>query len=448
MTTGSRNLQIIAWSVLWAALAACLAIVVGGPMWVRAYLRSAMVDYEVTAACKAGSVTLSAGDDMRVLTPDQGERTLSEGWSVETLGGAQAFLDFSDRSPGSDHLGPTVTLEGGTRLAVREVRKPRFRWGRSPRRVVLTAGPATDQPAALSIGTPWDDTVVSVETAQGRVDLAPESRARLEFRRPAGAGASAGEGVGGRAGATGASALRVLAAEGVVTVTNASGTAVLPAGSRTEVALGHAPPAPTSGAENIVVNGGFRAPPEPNGWEGGRYSANAGVSAGEARHEIALGRSIVRFRRTGSEGTSADLYYRQALDVPVGPGAAISVTAELRVLGQSIPGGGAAGTEYPLIIRLRTEDAAGDQCEWPVGFYAVAPEAGSAYRTDNGVAVPLGEWFEFESGDLSDGGNPMGFGNRVPPCNPPVRLLRVEIRASGHDFESELDGVAVWVDPL
>lgn len=442
MDTGSRNLQIVAWSVLWATLAAWLAVVIGGPMWARAYLRSAMVDYEATVACKAGSVALSAGNDMGVLTPDQGARALSEGWSVETLGGAQAFLDFSDRAPGSDDLGPTVTLDAGIRLNVVEIRKPRFRWGQSPRRVVLAARPTTDQPGGLSVGTPWDATVVRIQTPHGRVDLAPESRARLGFRRmPADAQAGAG--------APAADTLRVLAAEGTVTVTNAAGLVVLTPGSRTDVVLGHAPLAPTSGAENVVVNGGFRVPPEPNGWEGGRYTANAGVSAGEARHEILrLGRSIVRFHRTGSEGTSADLYYRQALDVPVGAGAAISVTAELRVLGQSIPGGGAAGTEYPLIIRLRTEDATGDQCEWPVGFYAVAPEGDGAYRTDNGVLVPLGEWHTFASGDILDPANPLGLANRVPPCNPPVRLLRVEIRASGHDFESELDSVAVWVDPM
>lgn len=167
MDTGSRNLQIVAWSVLWATLAAWLAVVIGGPMWARAYLRSAMVDYEATVACKAGSVALSAGNDMGVLTPDQGARALSEGWSVETLGGAQAFLDFSDRAPGSDDLGPTVTLDAGIRLNVVEIRKPRFRWGQSPRRVVLAARPTTDQPGGLSVGTPWDATVVRIQTPTG-----------------------------------------------------------------------------------------------------------------------------------------------------------------------------------------------------------------------------------------------------------------------------------------
>jgi hypothetical protein len=141
------------------------------------------------------------------------------------------------------------------------------------------------------------------------------------------------------------------------------------------------------------------------------------------------------------------MYYRQGLGADVSRARAISVTAELQVLGQSVPGGGARGTEYPLILRLHTENADGEQCDWITGFYAVAPEPGSEYRTDNGVSVPPGEWTRFASGDLFDAGNALAFGNREPPCDRPAKLLWVEISASGHDYESLIDSLEVWVEP-
>ena len=126
---------------------------------------------------------------------------------------------------------------------------------------------------------------------------------------------------------------------------------------------------------------------------------------------------------------------------------AISITAELQVLGQSVPGGGARGTEYPMIVRLHTEDARGEQCDWSVGFYGVAPEPGSEYRTDTGVQVPLAEWHRFASGNLLAPDNPLGFENHVPPCGRPARLLWIEISASGHDYDSQIDSLEVWVEP-
>ena len=429
--------------MLLASFMAFLAIAIGGPMWLRHFVLTATVDQEASVESKGGTLSISSGDEMRTLDASAPPRRVAEGWVIETLPGARAFIDFSERHGDTQRLGPTVNLEPGTVLRLDTVRRPRFAIGRAPRQIELAAQPSLAGAAGLEVGTTWDAARLAITTPNGRVELAPESSARLMFIGPRGGGEGVGESI------STTVRLRVIGVEGTVTVTNAGGQIALEPDQRTDVTFGQAPSAPTSGPENVVENSRFREPPESAGWEFGRYP-DAQPVPGEANHEILRGgRSAVHFRRTGSHGTSADLYFRQNLDVEVDRARAISVTAEVRVREQSIPGGGAAGTEYPLIIRLRTESQSGEQCEWPVGFFAVAPEPESGYRTDNGLQVPLGEWYTFASGDLLDPDNPLAFVNRLDcaPRLPPARLMRIEIRASGHDYDSEIDGVEVWMAP-
>jgi len=446
MVDSSRNIQLVAWAVLMAAFGAFLAVIIGGPVWAGHFVQTAMAAQKGQVESKAGSVVLEAGGNMRVLAAGDDPAELGEGWTVETLPGTEAFVDLSDRDARPPRPGPTLHLEAGTWLEVRQLRRPRFAISQAARRVALAVRPGGVGEAGLAAGTTWDAARLEIATPFGRVDVAPRSRARLAFSAEPRRAAGTIEVM------TPTRRLRVIGIEGAVTVTNASGWVVLGPAARSDV-YAHGPPSrPVIGPENVMPNGRFRTAPEAGGWEFGRYAVADAPTLGQATHEILRGgRSVIRFRRVGAAGTSADLFYMQDLDVDVRHARAISVTAELRVINQSLPGGGLGGpegaSEYPLILRLRTADADGNACEWPVGFYALPPDPGSAYRTDNGVSVPLESWFTFQSGNLLDAANPFAFANRFRPCARPARLLRVEVRASGHDYESEIDTVEVWVVP-
>ncbi len=446
--TPDRNIQLVAWSVLLAAFAAFLALAIGGPLWALHYLRTAVVAQQATAESESGAISIRSGDEIQALD-DAAPRPVAEGWTIETFPGSRAFIDFSGAQGDREQLGPTVSLEPGTIVRIDGMRQPRFAWGQAPRRIELSAEAGLSGSGGLVAGTTWDDARLAITTAYARIDLAPESSARIELH-PAAVGSGdlpAGDSSQ-QSGDLARAPLRVVGTEGTITVTNASGQVVLGPDQRTDVRADRSPTTPASGPENIVTNGRFREVPEGNGWEFRRYYPDTPPSLGEASHEILRGgRSVVHFRRAGAEGTSADMYYRQDLGTDVSRARAISITAELQVLGQSVPGGGARGTEYPLILRLHTENAAGEQCDWTTGFYAVTPEPGSEYRIENGITVPLGQWYRFASGDLLDTGNSLAFESRDPPCDRPSRLLWVEISASGHDYESEIDSLEVWVAP-
>ena len=55
-----------------------------------------------------------------------------------------------------------------------------------------------------------------------------------------------------------------------------------------------------------------------------------------------------------------------------------------------------------------------------------------------------GEWHAFQSGNLLELGNPQGFADRG--CPVPTHLIRIEVGTSGHDYLSEIDQLAVWVE--
>lgn len=435
-----RNLQWVAWSVLLAASLVFLGLVIGGPWWAYRSYQSATAPQRAWVESKSGALKLSAGEDNLILESGTPGQSVQEGWVVETLPNARAFVDLSDPERAASP-GPILNLDGGTVLALNTMRRPRFAGSGARRQLVLGARAAPGRSTSLDAAASWDDAALRIETPVGNVDFGPESRARLEFAPlPLEPGAAEPR-----------SLLRVIAVQGPITVTNAGRAVGLAADQRTEVLPEGVPAAPRSGPQNMVVNGSFREDPLSRGWVLDRYFFGDPPTQGQASHQLQRGgRSVVRFEREGAEGTSADVYLRQDLDLDLRHATRIQVIADLRVIAQSLPGGGMGGSEgaseYPLILRLRTENHAGQECEWPVGFYAVAPEPGSPFRSDNGVQVAAGEWTRFDSGNLMDPDNPGGFALRTPDCDPPARLVRIEIRASGHDYQSEIDSVGVWVE--
>jgi hypothetical protein len=140
------------------------------------------------------------------------------------------------------------------------------------------------------------------------------------------------------------------------------------------------------------------------------------------------------------------MYVEQALSANVTEAEHLGVTADLRVLFQDLAGGGTRLTEFPVIVTLIATDANGDYVEWRSGFYARPPDPADPNSPVPGAPhqqVAEGEWYRFDSGNLLDPENPNGFA-RLGLARP-ARLTRVLVKASGHDYVSEVDNVGVWV---
>lgn len=455
----ARNIQALAWTVLLAAFALFLLLVLGGPWLSLRYLRQASVVPEVQVEAVRGALLLSRGAEQVVLLPDEGPRSLPEGWTIFTADAAsEAFIAFADGPLPGPQPGSVVRLQPQTRLRLDRVRRARFSLGRQPPLIELSASPADAFVGGLTASSAWGRRDVRILIPDprgtgrvGTVELAPESRVQMDFLA--------------------SGSFRSLNQQGAVTVTNSLGQATLAMGQHSLTRLGQAPEAPTAGPRNVVQNDGFDNDLGPQNWAFGQRLPDRPVDPGRAFRERAAAaaseaggeRSVLRFERRGSDGSSADLFFQQWLGLD-GPAASpgsdpaevegldvrraqfIGVSAVLRVLEQSLPGGGQADSEYPLILRLRSIDRSAanpDGCEWMVGFYAVPPPEGRPAPAQ-GIAVPAGVWQSYQSGNLLDRGNPQSLANRG--CPVPTHLIRIEVGTSGHDFVSEVDQLAVWVE--
>ncbi len=99
----------------------------------------------------------------------------------------------------------------------------------------------------------------------------------------------------------------------------------------------------------------------------------------------------VTFRRMGSAHARAVL--SQPLDFDLWDYEKVVLSAEIRVLGHTLSGGGQLGTEYPILMRVEYTDDQGRRVDWYRGYYLHNREAmpmrsgtdsGNAWRPPTG----------------------------------------------------------------
>jgi len=431
-----RRVQILCWSILLFAFAVFTALAVSVPwaawQWAHLATRRATAEVRVTAGgldrCLPSDCLPSLREDEIWRAPELATLELAGG------GGAAAFLRFAD--------GSTAQIERAARLRLARLRRPLFTWsGRRPT-IGLELDVIGDGSARLSAGSRFYDGRPDqapdtwIDTPLARVTLAPETHVQLRL---------AGD------------ALRVAVEMGQATVTaRATGPVVSAAGpsvivrrgERTVVARGGWPSPATDRPENLVRNADFDRPPDAaDGWAVVPVAAGI-VATPTLKHELTPGgRTALHLRRVDSRKTPADLVLAHDFrDFDLADATWLSVAASVRIDGQSLPGGGDRAEEFPLILTLVVEDIAGDERRWFTGFYSLAPDpAGSEFagaRVVDGrdVEVAAREWVDFDSGNLLDATNRRGFAEMATV---PVRLKRLEIKASGHDFDTWVDEVEV-----
>lgn len=397
MPPPARNIQGLAWTVLWGSFGVFLLLVIGGPFTVLGYLRNATETPPVRVEVVRGALQVSHGDEEAVLLPDDGERDLAEGWTMLSAdASSEAFISIADGAGGDAQPGSVFRLQPLTRLLLERMRRPRFALGTAAPELRLTVQATQAYVGGLTASSTWGPRRVRIRALDaagetlGDIDLAPDSQATLDFMDERG--------------------FRVIGQQGMVTVTNSIGQALLGPRERILVKQGSAPTTPLEGPQNLVRNDGFDNDLQPDTWAFGQRLPDRPVDPGRAYRTQSTAspgsdsRSVIRFERRGSAGSSADLFFQQHLRLDLSanedadPDAEenaldvrrarfIGISAVLRVLEQSLPGGGELDSEYPLIIRLRNIDRSApnpDGCEWMVGFYADPPPPGDAGAHEGG----------------------------------------------------------------
>lgn len=381
-----RGMQAFAWLALVAALGLLAAAVVYVPRGVSA-LFSGVSESRATSATVIEGTVLVQPPATATWQGLATQTDLVEGARLRTDDRSRAFLRTRE--------GSTVILYNDTELAVQRMQFGRFnpilqdsvfRLFRGRVQIGVARHPAdTERRIVLLVG-------------EGRLDLG-EGTYRVEME-PDGS-------------------VHLSVRQGTALVWLGSRVVEAPAGRRFELTAGGTITGPLPLERDLL-----RDPLLERVSDGSDWSAFIVTEAGTAGRVSTRADAVWFERRTpgGTTDRHGESGIVQNLDRDVRDYVNLRLRTDVRADHQSLSGGGTAGTEYPLMIRLTYLDVEGREQIWTTGFY---------YQNNDGLSVklgreiPPGEWITFDNKTL------------LPEIRPaPVRLRRLEVLGSGWEYSS------------
>jgi hypothetical protein len=375
----------------------CLCLV-GIPLGIRYFLNAAMSARPARVEVIRGTVLFLPNGSRHEVSASNGME-LREGDQIRVAPDSLAMIQFPD--------GSNVQVYSDTAL-----RLERARWS--------------------TYNANQSEVVLSQLSGQSRVEVAPPTTDSRQFELRAGESSarlregSYGARVSGTANST---ILDLSVRRGSASVSTADRFVEVLPGESTTAMTGEPPAVPRSATRNFVDNGDFAGALAD--WQAGNRSVEDG-NPGDISVFEQDGRSIVRFVRRDSN-SHAETYLHQNIDQDVSDLQSLAFGLQLKIVNQSLEGGGWLGSEYPVTIRIHYRDAGGSETTWVQGFYVQNAEG---RPTTNGQLVAKDTWVSFAA-NLFDP-------NRVYPR--PARLLWVEVEAAGWQYESMVTGVQILGD--
>jgi hypothetical protein len=398
----SRDPRRMAWLVLLAAFGIHCLLAVSVPLTIRWYLLNATIGHEAMVEPIMGTVLVwepGASAPIGVTS----SLAVPEGSRIRTDSSSRAFITFFDNSTA------TVSFDTDTRLVA--MRSPRFGFSSKPDSLYLdiTLGQVN-----IGVALPVNRPVDFRATSPHMTALLDEGSYSLKVTDDSS---------------------RTIVHLGTAHVTAQGKTVALTQPERTTVRDGQPPAEPVAAPQNLLVNGSFQEELAV-GWQA--YNEQGG-DGGDVDGEISLVElpdttsRALRFFRTGSGGNHCETVIRQELNEEISDLAtSISLYLRVKLLDQSLSGGGYLSSEYPVMIRLEYEDVYGSESHWTHGFYYQNEDNNP---TMYGERITYGTWFDYASGNILEGIYPR-----------PARLKSLLIYASGWDYESMVTDISLVVE--
>lgn len=133
---------------------------------------------------------------------------------------------------------------------------------------------------------------------------------------------------------------------------------------------------------------------------------------------------------TVRQGNSKDSYecsLRQDLNLDVSRFQNLVFSVKLKIISQSLSGGGEQGIEFPIFIKIDYIDTNGNANQYFAGFYIVpfdSKENTQVARYIVSEQIKQGDWKEFVSEDL------------MARRSKPQKIVSIQVGSGGHDYEA------------
>jgi hypothetical protein len=396
-----KNPERTAWTVLLSAFATFSILAVSVPLGVRWYVINATSTHKTALTAISGTILVEEREQASPLAVTEGME-ISEGASIKTDSTSQAILTFFEDS--------TATLYSDTQVVLLRTCTPRF--SLSPRpdtillgikegRVRIGAAPAIDSPLYFEVRFPHG--VAVLEEGSYSVEVTDEQS-------------------------------QIVVRYGQALATAASTTVKLNQGQRTTIAIGEAPADPMPAAQPLMVNGNFQQDLSV-GWIA--YNEQ-GVDGGEVDGEVEIvssgNRRALSFSRMGEDGNHCETGIRQKIDKDIRDFTSLKLHLDVRLIYQSLAGGGFLSSEFPIMVRLDYKDPWGNDQFWVHGFYY--------QNVDNypiaqyGEPIPQYVWYPYETGNLLE----------ILADTRPAYVKAISIYASGHEYQSMISEVGLTAE--
>ncbi|HIC88813.1 MAG TPA: hypothetical protein EYP04_05375, partial [Anaerolineae bacterium] len=359
-----------AWIILVVAFTLFCLLAITIPLSIRGFLLYSRQKRPARLALIEGTALLLPKENTDAIAVVD-VRQVRPGMRIKTDENSRATLTFSVDEAGEVVL-MTVQIYGNVDLELVKCDVPRFQMSPEPHRVHLFVRAGRVRVTTTNLGRRALEAVV----------ITPHGSAHL------GNGSYSVE--------VDADSSQFAVRYGVADVISQGKAVAISSDQRIEIRAGQPPGAPLSAAENLLMNGDFRLPLE-EGWIQDTYQQSPDATPGTVEIVEAAGRRAAFFSRIGKEPVHTEVGITQVVDKDVRDFVYLSLRMDVRLLHQSLGGGGYLSSEFPLMVQINYTDVYGKQLDWYHGFYYRDPDPDLNWPIVNGEKILAYVWYPYES---------------------------------------------------
>lgn len=401
-----RNPERLAWFFLSIAFAIFCLTAILVPASIYWYAINSIDPLNVELTSVRGIVLINNPQTELTLSVVDGNTvSLEEGQEILTNETSQAILTFADDS--------SLTMYSDTTIIFQWAQQPRFGFSTKPSQIL-------------------------VEVRRGRVRAtAARDRAGLTFDilTPQ---ATVYLGQGSFSIEVSDKGSQVITRLGQADVVSGDEALMLKQGERAVVDpdLSISPPLPA--AQNLLAESTFSPASLDSNWETYIIDPIEGVTA---TAEVALfqGRYVLHLRSQGQDNVHTEVGVIQAVNRDVRDFQSLRLFAEVRLINQSLPGGGQLGSEFPIMLNIAYTDINGLERNWFHGFY-YKPRLDNyiLYDQPDNSSEPIARliWYPYESVNLL---------STLGPTRP-AYIRSIRIYASGWLYDAMVGNISLLAE--
>jgi len=400
-----NNMERTAWIILSSAFGLFCSISILTPASIYWYIINSTDQLAVELTSVRGIVLFGASNnELSTSVLDGNTVQVEEGQKIATNDTSQAILTFADDS--------SLTMYGDTEIILRQAQEPRFSLSYRPTQIqievlkgrVRATAARERQSLNFDLKTPQSDILLNQGSFSVEVN---DKGTQVTTRLGQGEVISGGEAI------------------------------TLKQGERLVIDPELIVSSPLPAAQNLLARSQFNLN-FADYWEIYTIDLIEGVTT-TAEVVLFQDQPVLNLRSEGQDNVHTEVGVIQQVNRDVRDFQSLRVFAEVRLIYQSLPGGGQLGSEFPIMLHLSYIDANGSERDWFHGFYyQPKPDNYILYNepANSSESIARYIWYPYESVNLLASLGPAK----------PVYIKSIRIYASGWIYDAMVANISLLAE--